>query len=136
MTKTLRTAVEKLIRFLDVCVDEATQKVVVGGITVDVGIILELKQAYREQRAIMTETSRRVEFLEGCLETGVSKREAARMLVNHDPRISKGTAETLVYLNFSGRYCTSLRGRRLSTVTSPTMPIIALPDLNDEEAIL
>jgi hypothetical protein len=103
---------------------------------VDESYLIALEEAYQEQRDNMTETSKRVEFLEDCLEAGVSKREAARMLVNHDPRISKGTAETLVYLNFSGRYCTSLKGRRLSTVTSPTTPIIALPDLNDEEAIL
>ncbi len=97
-----------------------------------------LKEAYREQRDNMTETSKRVEFLEECLETGVSKREAARMLVMHNPRVGGGTAETLVYLNFSDRYQTTLRGRRKGKIEGE-MPVapVALPlDVKDDESIL
>lgn len=58
-----------------------------------------LKEAYEEEQSTVTETSKRIDYLRDCLETGVSKREAARMLVVHDPRIGQKTAETLVYFN-------------------------------------
>jgi hypothetical protein len=97
-----------------------------------------LRKAYEESRENMTETSKRIEFLEECLETGVSKREAARMLVRSDPRIGQKTAETLVYFNFSGQYITTRRGqRRYGAVAEVEIPMIpAPPAIDDDESIL
>lgn len=131
MTKRLHTIIERLIHILKYhdrygCIP--TMKTALE----------ELKVAYVENRAAMTETARRIEFLHECLENGVSKREAARMLVIHDPRVGQKTAETLVYMNFSGQYQTTLRGRRLRK--SDKVPAKALveapPDVSNDEDIL
>ena len=100
-------------------------------------LLTNLKNAYQNHRANMTETSKRIEFLEECLEKGMSKRDAARKLSEHDPRVGRRTAETLVYTNFSGQYQTTLRGRRKSGLTEPVKPTEAIiPDVSDDESIL
>lgn len=132
MTKTLRKAIEALLKILHENTNAA------GMPAVDESYLIDLEKAYQDQRATMTETSKRVEFLEDCLETGVSKREAARMLAADNPRIGRGTAETLVYLNFSGRYQTTLRGRRRLKPKEITTIVTAgvTPDVSDDESIL
>jgi len=132
MTKTLRTAIEVLIKILHENTNAALMP------AVSERFLVALERAYREQRDNITETSKRVEFLEDCLETGVSKREAARMLAAHNPRIGRRTAETLVYLNFSGRYQTTLRGRRRlkpKEITTRATTSVT-PDVSDDESIL
>lgn len=99
-----------------------------------------LAGAYARDREAMTETSRRIEFLEDCLVRGMSKREAARQLVKYDPRIGQSTAETLVYINFSGSYQTTMRGRkkgRLQQVVSHEPEKVDTPaDVEDDEGLL
>ena len=101
-------------------------------------MVQKLREAYNEDREAMTETAKRVEYLRECLESGVSKREAARMLVIHDPRVSQKTAETLVYMSFSGQYRTTTRGSRLKHgfVETDTIAVIPRPDLEDDESLL
>jgi hypothetical protein len=126
MTKLLRNAIEALISSLKS-----------DRFAIPIKELEDLEKAYKDNRAVMTETSKRIEFLQDCLETGVSKREAARMLMAHDPRIGQRTAETLVYINFSGQYQTTMRGRRRSKPVAKTAPVRApLPDIEDDEAIL
>jgi len=97
----------------------------------------DLREVYDTSRASMTETAKRIEFLEDCLVSGVSKREAARILVVHDPRIGQRTAETLVYLNFSGEYQTTKRGQRKPVSTETTSEVVLpVADINDDESIL
>lgn len=129
MTKTLRQAINALMKSLDSGLfNETTDKQM---------ILLDIKLAYQDHRANMTETSKRIEFLEECLEKGMSKREAARKLSEHDPRVGRRTAETLVYTNFSGQYQTTLRGRRKSKQTEPVKTTEAVvPDVSDDESIL
>jgi hypothetical protein len=117
MRKTLRSAIEALLEDPS----RITSKINV------------LREAYEDDREGLTETAKRIEFLQDCLETGVSKREAARMLVAHDPRIGQKTAETLVYFNFSGQYMTTRRGQRRKVEAVERVP---LPDIEDDEAIL
>lgn len=73
-----------------------------------------MRDEYLKDRNSKTLTALRVEFLEDCLEQGMSKREAARQLVLKDSRIGQSSAETLVYVNFSGDYQTSIRKNRLT----------------------
>jgi len=130
MTKPLRDAIEALILTLD--------KGVSGKRPTVKATLIVLKKAYQQQRKAMTETAKRVEFLQDWLEKGVSKRKAARLLVAHDPRIGQKTAETLVYINFSGQYVTTMRGcRRGKQAEIPTTaPVESPPDIEDDEAIL
>lgn len=96
-----------------------------------------LQNAYQENRNALTETAKRVEYLNECLESGVSKREAARMLVAHDPRLSQKSAETLVYMSFSGQYSTTLRGRRLGDHGFKERPEpVPVANVEDEESLL
>ncbi len=57
---------------------------------------------------------------------------------SYDPRVGRRTAETLVYLNFSGRYQTTLRGRRKGRAEEKAPGVTAdVPlDVNDDESIL
>lgn len=87
MTQRLRKAIENVI-----------------GLTNDSEVLKELQSAYVEDRKSMTVTMERIEFLEERLQEGMNKRAAARALVEHDPRIGRRTAETLVYTSFSGMY--------------------------------
>jgi hypothetical protein len=99
-----------------------------------------LESVYSSHMEANTETSKRIEYLTDCLESGMSKREAARKLSEHDPRVSRKTAETLVYLNFSGKYQTSRVGRRKSlsdsTATIPLVPDLIPPNIESDEDIL
>jgi len=130
MTKALRKVIERLIRISDR-----------DSLALDASMAIHLtalKEAYRENRATITVTSKRIEFLQECLETGVSKRAAARMLMAHDPRVGQKTAETLVYTNFSGQYQTTLRGRRTGKTAnqSAPIPIVSTVDIEDDESLL
>lgn len=51
----------------------------------------------------MTNTQKRLLFLEKCLENGMTRGEAARELVKQDGRIKLSYARNLVYTHFSGR---------------------------------
>ncbi len=95
-----------------------------------------LQDAYQEDREAMTETAKRVEFLNECLESGVSKREAARMLVAHDPRLSQKSAETLVYMSFSGQYRTTMRGTRLKHGFKEKPEFVPVANVEDDESLL
>ncbi len=130
MTKPLRDAIEALIESLDTNA--------FGRMVAFSRKLSALKKAYQEQQNAMTETAKRVEFLQDWLEKGVSKRKAARLLVAHDPRIGQKTAETLVYINFSGQYVTTMRGcRKGKQAEIPvTAPVESPPDIEDDEAIL
>lgn len=57
---------------------------------------------------------------------------------SHDPRVGRRTAETLVYVNFSGRYQTTLRGRRQLKPKEITTIVTAsvTSDVSDDESIL
>ncbi len=100
--------------------------------------INELGEAYQEDRNSMTLTMQRIEFLEDCLLEGMNKRQAARALVEHDPRIGKGTAENLVYTSFSGMYQNPRRRRSSSTdIDAPVfIPQEAPPSISAEEDLL
>ena len=125
MTRRLRRAIDNLIESLE------SDPLNVESIAYDI------KDAYQDHRATMTETSKRIEYLEECLESGASKRQAARMLSEHDPRVGRRTAENLVYTNFSGQYQTSLRGRRKSDVAEvETIKAVIVADVSDDESIL
>jgi hypothetical protein len=101
-----------------------------------------LKDAYNENWNGKTLTQERVIFVEKCLQQGMSKREAARQLVKRDPRIGKGSAETIVYQNFSGMYQTTRRGRRYKYSNNPPKPIeesqniLETPDISNDEELL
>ena len=105
--------------------------------------VLKLETEYTRAIDNMTETALRIEFLENCLRNGMSKREAARKLVEHDPRVGQGTAENLVYTNFSGQYQTSTVGQSKKSkyqredtekVKNPEVKISI--DIEDEEDLL
>lgn len=127
MTTELRNAIEELIKSLD----EGT----FGRKTLTEENLTRLRDAYRDHLDSRTETAKRIDFLQNCLEQGMSKREAARALSEHDPRVNRKTAETLVYFNFSGQYRTTNRGRRRDVVEEPIVKIQP-PDIEDDEAIL
>jgi len=128
MTRRLRRAIDDLLESLN-------GRLVNFNDVID--MLRNLEHAYKDHRATMTETSKRIEFLEECLEKGISKRQAARMLSEHDPRVGRRTAENLVYTNFSGQYQTSLRGRRKSELTEPVKIVEAVvPNVLDDESIL
>ena len=74
--------------------------------------INQLKDAYLKQLDNRTDTQIRIDYLQECLDSGMSKREAAKALCVHDPRVGPGTSETLVYTVFSGQYQKTRRGRR------------------------
>jgi len=101
-----------------------------------------LKEAYDAELDITsptTETAKRIEYLRTCLDNGVSKREAARMLVVHDSRLTQRSAESLVYMNFSGQYRTTMRGTRKNRIEydhpGPVIPI-ERTDVEDDESLL
>jgi len=120
MTKRLRTAIETVI---------------VQG-TVNDPDMMELSKAYSEHRESMTVTMQRVEYLEDCLVRGMNKRQAARALVEHDPRIGRRTAETLVYTSFSGMYQNPRKRRRSSLEMTTTVHQVAPPSVSAEEDLL
>ena len=99
-----------------------------------------LKIAYEGMEEAMTDTQKRVRFLRECLETGMSKREAARELCKHDPRIGLNSAETIVYLNFSGMYESTKKGRRIykDELEDRNIAVTCPPpqDITDDEALL
>lgn len=130
MTKPLREAIESLIWTLDYHTFGRKTTVELK--------LTALKKAYQEHLSAMTETAKRVEYARECLETGVSKREASRMLVKHDPRIGQKTAETLIYINFSGQYQTTLRGRRTGKTVdeSVAVAVVRTVDFENDESIL
>jgi hypothetical protein len=96
-----------------------------------------MRKVYFEERTSKTITALRVEFLEECLESGMSKREAARQLVKKDHRIGQRSAETLVYVNFSGDYQTSTRRTKLES--NPTDSVVEsniILDISSDEDLL
>lgn len=101
--------------------------------------IEHLREAYESHLEGATDTQLRVEFLEEKLEEGYSKREAARLLVEHDPKVGHRTAETIVYTVFSGMYQTTKRGRR-KRMESKGPAVIRIPepppDVTDDEGLL
>lgn len=106
-----------------------------------IGCVAALQEAFEFEEENRTATMARVQYLQDRLEEGMSKRDAARSLCEHDPRIGRRTAETLVYSNFSGLYKTSLRGRKpKSDISSPpNEPVIQVddpPPVSDDEALL
>ncbi len=134
MTKALQFIITTLIKSLN---NVQSDNIPSGGVLIPVDELYALKQAYTDHRANMTITSERIEFLEECLETGMSKRAAARELTEHDPRVGSKTAENLVYSNFSGQYQTTLKGRRKSKPTKePVKAKVAVLDVSDDESIL
>jgi len=93
------------------------------------------RSRYSALRKAMTATAARVEFLRSLLEQGISKREAARMLSRVDSSLSSNSAETIVYMNFSGVYQTSRCGERRTTPLGST--VVAAPkDVTDDEGLL
>ncbi len=130
MTKSLRQAIESLIWTLDYHTFGRKATVELK--------LTALKEAYQEHLNAMTETAKRIEFLRDCLETGVSKREAARRLAAHDPRVGQKTAETLVYFNFSGAYQTTKRGQRTGKHKEklPVPTRLPLTEVDNDETIL
>lgn len=130
MTTELHAAVVALIRILDE--GAFGRKAVIRD-----GLVV-LKDAYEDHTRNLTETQARVEFLRRELETGISKREAARRLVAHDPRIGQKSAESLVYMNYSGQYQTSKRGRRLKQGESPPKVerLDPPPDITSDEDLI
>jgi hypothetical protein len=129
MTRALKSAIETLIQSLE--------NETFGRKSETEKNLQSLKDAYENHKKSMTVTAERIEYLEECLEDGISKREAARRLVLHDPRIGQRTAETLVYMNFSGQYQTTTRGRRKSKSKDirPAL-VISTSDITDDESLL
>ena len=118
MTKKLRSAIEAVIE----------------NPNPDTASYLEdVYTSYREQTTV---TTARVEYLEQCLIQGMNKREAARALIEHDPRISRRTAETLVYTNFSGMYQNPRKRRASSVHEGPVVNQEAPPAISSEEDLL
>jgi hypothetical protein len=98
--------------------------------------VRELSEAYEAHRSILTVTMQRVEYLENCLVDGMNKRQAAKALVEHDPRIGRRTAETLVYTSFSGMYQNPRKRRRSSTeITTPVKQVAPLSISADEDLL-
>lgn len=93
----------------------------------------ELRQHFMELAENNTRTAARVIFIEDLLKQGMSKREAAHLLSDVDPLLGKGSAETIAYTNFSGRYRTVKRPETAKheapTIESPT-------DIEDDEGLL
>jgi len=85
------------------------------------------KQRYEELKKDNTATAARVEFLRECLEEGMSKREAARELSRVEPLLSHGSAETIVYMNFSGRYQTTKQSDRKPLVSNVSKARVKAP---------
>ena len=123
MTKALKDAIEDVLAVFEEGYDECTD---------------HLRDAYENHLEGMTDTQKRVEFLQEQLENGLSKRQAAQALCGHDPRVGPGTAETLVYTVFSGQYQKSKRGRRgkVTKATPMVMPKFTLPSSTDDEDII
>lgn len=128
MTKRLKNAILEVIEW------ERSQSETIA-------CIAELEEALGYEEETRTATMARVQFLQDRLEEGMSKRDAARFLCEHDPRIGKRTAETLVYSNFSGLYKKSRRGRKpksdiSSPPNEPVIPTDDPPPVSDDEALL
>ena len=124
MTKALKQAIENLLEDIPEGKD----------LNVDA-----LREAYHSHLEGRTDTQKRVDFLQDCLEDGMSKREAAKALCEHDPRVGPGTAETLVYTAFSGQYQKSQRGRRGKVTKAKPMPMPKMappPSPMDDEDII
>lgn len=105
--------------------------------TVTKNLINDLKMAYLDTTRNRTETMKRIEFLENCLSTGMTKRAAAKELVAHDPRINRRTAETIVYTVFSGMYQKERKSMTLGIpFESPSIPIDTDVTVKDDEDLL
>lgn len=85
------------------------------------------KNRYDELKTTNTATAARVSFLQECLEAGMSKREAAWELSRVEPLLSKGSAETIVYMNFSGRYQTTKQPERKNAPSNASKARIEAP---------
>ena len=66
----------------------------------------------------------------------MNKRQAAKALVEHDPRIGRRTAETLVYTSFSGMYQNPRKRRRSSSEMSTTIEQVESPSISADEDLL
>jgi len=128
MTSRLKQAIEKVCNDWD------------GGGTDDLSdMISELYNAYHEESKNGTDTQNRISYLQECLEKGMSKRDAAKALCEHDPRVGPKTAETLVYTAFSGMYQTSKRGRKGKTTRATRIPaptFVPPSSSDDDEGLL
>lgn len=95
--------------------------------------VVELRERFSELSENNTRTAARVLFIEELLKRGMSKREAAHLLSDVDPLLGRGSAETIAYTNFSGRYRTTKRPES-SKVTHPKVesPV----DIEDDEDLL
>lgn len=93
----------------------------------------DMEKRFRQLRSDRTRTAARVEFLRELLEEGMSKREAAHALSSVDPYLEKNSAETIVYMNFSGQYRTA---RRRAEVSAPVEKVDAPEDVEDDEGLL
>lgn len=92
------------------------------------------KNRYNELKLVNTATAARVAFLHECLDEGMSKREAAWELSRVEPLISRGSAETIVYMNFSGRYHTTKQPNRKNASSSALKVHIKAPKSVGAEA--
>jgi hypothetical protein len=92
----------------------------------------DLRPIYESFKGYMTLTGARVAFLKHCLDHGMSKREAAHRLVDVDTKISRPTAETIAYTNFSGLY----RDQRTRRLAVPPASVIGQPDVQTEDDLL
>lgn len=93
---------------------------------------VEMERRYEELKQENTRTAARVLLLQELLEAGMSKREAAHTLSEIDPSISRNSAETIVYTNFSGRYRTIKR----RNTDVPVIHVEAPTDVSDDEGLL
>lgn len=89
LTQKLKKAIEDLLEKTPEGSDESIDKV---------------RKMFQDHTESATDTQSRIQFLYEKLESGMSKRDAARALCDHDSRVSPGTAETLVYTVFSGQF--------------------------------
>lgn len=92
------------------------------------------KKRYHELCKTNTRTAARVEFLQECLEDGMAKRDAAHELSRVDPALSHASAETIVYMNFSGRYKVSRQG--IPMKSSKPSKVSAPKNVEDDEELL
>lgn len=128
MTKRLQDAIEEVIGFLST-EERRSVKIILRSIKT-------LRKVYMENRESLTLTMQRIEFLENRLLRGDNKRQAARALHKHDPRIAQSTAETLVYTAFSGGF-QNPRVRRSSSEAVATATVIQeAPVITTEEDLL
>lgn len=108
---------------------------------IDTGIpeVENLKKIYQKSLESITDTQSRIEYLQECLDKGMSKRDAAKALCTFDLRVGQGTAETLVYTVFSGQYQKTQRGKSSRTARPEpvSLPEFVPPsgDLSDEDII-